>query len=96
MTGKTVLVTGATGGIGLETARALARRGARVLVGARDAARGQAVADGIVRGGGRAELLLVDLASFASTREAAARTLAAHPVLDVLVNNAGTPGGIAA
>jgi|KBSMisStaDraftv2_1062788.scaffolds.fasta_scaffold104616_2 NAD(P)-dependent dehydrogenase (short-subunit alcohol dehydrogenase family) len=90
MTGKTVLVTGATGGIGLETARALARRGARVLVGARDAARGQAVADGIVRGGGRAELLLVDLASFASTREAAARTLAAHPVLDVLVNNAGT------
>jgi len=42
MTGLTILVTGATSGIGLEAARALARQGARVLVGARDAARGQA------------------------------------------------------
>ena len=90
MTGLTILVTGATSGIGLEAARALARQGARVLVGARDAARGQAVVDALAGVRGLAELVLLDLASFASTREAAARVLAAHPVLDVLVNNAGT------
>jgi NAD(P)-dependent dehydrogenase (short-subunit alcohol dehydrogenase family) len=90
MSGKTVLVTGATSGIGLETARALAGMGARVLVGARDAARGQAVVDELRRGGGTAELVLVDQASFASVRDAAARVAAAHPGLDVLVNNAGT------
>jgi retinol dehydrogenase 12 len=89
MIGKTVLVTGSTGGIGLETARELARLGARVVVGARDAAKGQAVVDEIVRGGGQAEFLRIDMASFASIREAAARLAAVHPKLDVLVNNAG-------
>ena len=89
VTGKIVLVTGATGGIGLETARALARMGARVVVGARDAARGQAVVDELLRGGGQAELLETDLASFASVRRAAERFTAAHARLDVLVNNAG-------
>jgi retinol dehydrogenase-12 len=89
MTGKTVLVTGATGGIGLETARALARMGAHVVIGARDAARGRAVVDELVRSGGKAELLPIDMASLASVREAAARFAAAHPKLDVLVNNAG-------
>ncbi|MDQ2869484.1 MAG: SDR family NAD(P)-dependent oxidoreductase [Acidobacteriota bacterium] len=89
MRDKTVLVTGATSGIGLETARALARMGALVLVGARDAARGQAVVDEMRAGGGQAELTTVNLASFASIRAAAAALLAAHPALDVLVNNAG-------
>jgi retinol dehydrogenase-12 len=89
MTGKTVLVTGATGGIGLETARALARMGAHVVIGARDAARGREVVDELVRSGGKAELLPIDMASLASVREAAARCAAAHPGLDVLVNNAG-------
>ena len=89
MTGRTVLVTGATGGIGLETARALAKMGARVVIGARDAVRGQAVADEIVRGGASAELLEMDLASFASVRRAAERFGGAHARLDVLVNNAG-------
>ena len=87
--GKTVLVTGATGGIGLETARALARMGAHVVIGARDLARGRAVVDELVRSGGKAELLPIDMASLASVREAAARFAAAHPRLDVLVNNAG-------
>jgi NAD(P)-dependent dehydrogenase (short-subunit alcohol dehydrogenase family) len=85
----TVLVTGATGGIGLEAARALARMGAEVVVGARDVVRGQAVVDELARAGGRAELLPIDLGSFASVREAARRFAAAHPALDVLVNNAG-------
>jgi retinol dehydrogenase-12 len=89
MTGKTVLVTGATGGIGLETARALARMGAKVVVGARDASRGRAVVEELARGGGIAELLEIDMASFASVRKAAERLAAAHPKLDVLVNNAG-------
>ena len=89
MKGKTVLVTGATSGIGREAARELARMGARVLLGARDAARGRQLADEIRREGGDAELLAMDLASFDSTREAAARLTAFHPKLDVLVNNAG-------
>lgn len=88
--GQTVLVTGATSGIGLETARALAKKGARVVVGARDARRGQAVVDEITAGGGQAELLEIDMASFKSIRKAADRFSAAHSKLDVLVNNAGT------
>jgi retinol dehydrogenase 12 len=90
MTARTILITGATSGIGLEAARMLASRGVLVVVGARDAARGGAVVDTIRSTGGRAEPLVLDLASFASTREAASRMLAAHPALDVLVNDAGT------
>ncbi len=93
MRGRTVLVTGATSGIGLETALELARRGAHVGIGARDADRGQTAVDSIVRAGGTAELVVVDMASFASIREAAARFTAAHPRLDVLVNNAGIAVG---
>jgi len=90
MDGRTVLVTGATSGIGLETARSLARMGARVAIGARDPARGAAVVDELERAGGRAELLPVDLASLDSVRRAAGAFAAAHESLDVLVNNAGT------
>src|SRR5262249_15935580 len=90
MRGKIVLVTGATSGIGLETARALARMGAQVVIGARDAARGQAAVDELARRGASAELLPIDLASSASVRTAAERFASAHPRLDVLVNNAGT------
>lgn len=84
--GKVVLVTGATSGIGLETVRALARRDAHVIVGARDVARGRAVVDSLR---GDAELLELDLASFASIRAAAKRIVETHASLDVLVNNAG-------
>lgn len=84
---RVILVTGATGGIGLETVRALARRDARVIVGARDAERGKAIVD-LLRAD--AELLVIDVSSAASVRAAAERFLAEHPVLDVLVNNAGT------
>jgi retinol dehydrogenase 12 len=59
------------------------------VIGARDVVRGQAVVDELVHSGGRAELLPIDLGSFASVREAARRLIADHPTLDVLVNNAG-------
>jgi NAD(P)-dependent dehydrogenase (short-subunit alcohol dehydrogenase family) len=87
--GRTILITGATSGIGRVAARSLAAEGALVCVGARDAARGGALVDEIVRSGGRAELFLADVCRAASLRDAAARFAAAHPRLDVLVNNAG-------
>ena len=87
--GKTVLVTGATSGIGLETVRTLARRRIRTIVGARDQTRGQAVVDQIAGEGLTAELLVIDLSSFVSVRKAAAILATRHPRLDALVNNAG-------
>lgn len=76
----TVLVTGATSGIGTHIARLLAEREWTVLVGARDADRGARVADEV---GGRP--LLIDVTDTAGIAEAAG----AVPELDVLVNNAG-------
>jgi len=90
MSGRTVLVTGATSGIGLETARALGRLGALVLVGARNEARGRSVVETITGDGGQADLVTIDLASFASVRRAADWVSARSSRLDVLVNNAGT------
>src|SRR5512137_920465 len=86
---RTVLVTGATSGIGREAARELARLGAHVVLGVRDPDRGEEVAREIRTAGGSAEVLPVDLASFESVRRAASRFAEAHPSLDVLVNNAG-------
>lgn len=83
------MVTGATSGIGLETARALARAGAHVIVAVRDPVRGAAVVQELAAAGGQAELLHIDLASFTSVRQAVAQFRARHAGLDVLVNNAG-------
>jgi NAD(P)-dependent dehydrogenase (short-subunit alcohol dehydrogenase family) len=90
MSGRIVLVTGATSGIGFETARTLGGMGARVIVGARDRVKARAAAGGIVAAGGAAETLDVDLASFDSVRRAAREIESSVPRLDVLVNNAGT------
>lgn len=83
------MVTGATSGIGLESARALGRAGARVILAVRDAGRGAAVVDELVAAGGQAELLPMDLASFTSVRQGVARFLERQVPLHVLVNNAG-------
>jgi len=89
--GKVVVVTGANCGIGLEAARALALKGAHVVMTARDRARGEVAVEDVKRStaSGRVELLLLDLASLASVREAAATLATKHAKIDVLVNNAG-------
>jgi NAD(P)-dependent dehydrogenase (short-subunit alcohol dehydrogenase family) len=83
------LVTGANKGIGFEIARQLGRRGATVLIGARNAARGEAAAERLRHEGLNAAPLLVDVTDAESIRRAAARLEAGYGRLDILVNNAG-------
>lgn len=88
--GKTVLVTGATGGIGLEASVALARLGARVIVVGRDPRRTDAAAAAIRdRAGVVAATALCDFSSQAAVRTLAAEVQRQHPRLEVLINNAG-------
>jgi retinol dehydrogenase 12 len=89
--GRIALVTGATNGIGRVTAQELARGGARVLIVARDRARGQATAAGIrdATGAPAPDVLLGDLSSQAEVRRLAREIRERTPRLDLLVNNAG-------
>ena len=91
MSGKTCLVTGATGGIGRQTALRLAALGATVITVARDQHRGAAVAEEIRQRvpSSRVETLTADLSSLGQVRRLADEVLARHDRLDVLVNNAG-------
>ncbi len=86
---KVALITGANKGIGLEIARQLGQNGLTVLVGARDAARGEAAVQTLQSEGVDARFLALDVTN-QSTIEAAAQTIEADfGRLDVLVNNAG-------
>lgn len=88
-TGRTVLVTGATSGLGLASATALGRAGARVLLGARDPDRGRAAVAQVPGG----EPVDLDLADLDSVRRAAADVRArTGDTLHVLMNNAGVMG----
>ncbi|HEX9186197.1 MAG TPA: SDR family NAD(P)-dependent oxidoreductase [Vicinamibacteria bacterium] len=90
LSGKTCLVTGASAGIGLATARELARLGARVVMAVRDPVKGERARRAVMGETGRdVELAVVDVASRASVRAFARDLAARHPRLDVLVNNAG-------
>jgi len=91
LTGKIALITGSNSGIGLETARGLARAGATVVMAARNLDKGNtAVADiRATTGSDKVELLQLDLASLESVRKAAAEFLGKHDALHLLVNNAG-------
>lgn len=91
MNEKTVLVTGATGGIGKVAALELARLGAKVCIVARNRAKGEAVLEEIRKATGNAklELFLADLSSMADIRNLGSEFKAKHSSLDVLVNNAG-------
>lgn len=92
--GRVAVVTGASGGLGLETTLELARKGAHVVLAARDAAKAERA---------RAEILAdvpsaslehqeLDVASLDSIRAGAERILAAHRAIDIPVNNAGVMG----
>lgn len=86
---KTVVVTGATNGIGKAAAVELGRRGARLVLVGRDRRRCADAADAVRAAGGRADVVTADLSLLSETRRAAAEVLALCPRLDVLVNNAG-------
>jgi NAD(P)-dependent dehydrogenase (short-subunit alcohol dehydrogenase family) len=98
--GKRILVTGVSAGLGVETARALAVKGAHVIGAARDLGKAKTATAEAVReaeaAGGRIELIELDLASLASVRACADKLVAQGEPLDVVIANAGvmaTPFG---
>lgn len=91
MQAKTVLVTGATDGIGMQSALELARMGARVIVHGRSAERGASTVDSIRRqtGSDKVRFEQADFASLQQVRALAGRINASCDRLDALINNAG-------
>ncbi|HEX4411402.1 MAG TPA: short-chain dehydrogenase/reductase [Xanthobacteraceae bacterium] len=88
--GQSVLITGASKGIGLACAELFAREGAQVIITGRDAARLAVSADTLRASGSEPAIFVGDL-GLSADRD---RLFAAHPAIDVLINNAGAiPGG---
>jgi NAD(P)-dependent dehydrogenase (short-subunit alcohol dehydrogenase family) len=92
LSGKRVLVTGVSAGLGVETARALAAHGAHVVGAARDLSKAQAATEQVraqAANGGSLELVQLDLASLDSVRRCADGLLAASKPFDLMIANAG-------
>ncbi|HZN31691.1 MAG TPA: SDR family NAD(P)-dependent oxidoreductase, partial [Xanthobacteraceae bacterium] len=88
--GKTILITGSTDGVGRQVALVLGAAGATTLIHGRDPQRGEAVAGALRKAGNAgAQLYLADLGSLAEVRRLAEDIRRDHPRLDVLINNAG-------
>lgn len=85
---QVVLVTGASSGIGIETARAMAATGAKVFLAVRSLEKAQQACSSFLESG-RVELLRCDTSSLSSVRDAAAAFLAKSSVLNILICNAG-------
>ncbi|OYN78729.1 SDR family NAD(P)-dependent oxidoreductase [Mycolicibacterium sphagni] len=90
-TGRTAVITGANTGLGYETARALAAKGAHVVIAVRNLDKGKAAADLIGRRypGADVSVQELDLTSLDSVRAAAGQLRAGHDRIDLLINNAG-------
>lgn len=91
LVGKVVIITGGNAGIGYETAKDLADRGARVIIASRNTNRGNIAVEEIIEETGNIDVHFrkLDLASFDSVKEFAANILASEKRLDILINNAG-------
>jgi NAD(P)-dependent dehydrogenase (short-subunit alcohol dehydrogenase family) len=91
LTGRVAVVTGATSGLGFETSRVLAQKGAHVVLAVRNPDKGEGSAKAIRASvpGASLEVLLLDLADLAAIRAFVQTYLASHNRLDILLNNAG-------
>ncbi|XP_052744950.1 retinol dehydrogenase 14 isoform X2 [Bicyclus anynana] len=91
MDGKTVIVTGCTSGIGKETAKELAKRGAKVIMACRSLDKAEKVKDDIIKSTNNPNVVVkkLDLSSFASIRSFAEDINNTEKTLDVLIHNAG-------
>ena len=89
--GKTVIITGANSGIGLEAAVDIAKRNARVILACRSVERGEAALADVKKRSGNNNVVFVqlDLGSLDSVRAFAAKILEDEPRIDILINNAG-------
>lgn len=91
LSGRHVLITGGSSGLGAETARALAGAGARITLAARNLPKAEAVAESIRAGGatGSVDVTTLELTNLESVRECAKGLLSTDLPLDILINNAG-------
>ncbi len=91
MTGKVCLITGANSGLGFATAKALASKGAHIIMGCRSKERGEKARQKLMEATGNTniDLELIDLSKMDSVRDAAARIQERYAALHVLINNAG-------
>jgi NADP-dependent 3-hydroxy acid dehydrogenase YdfG len=89
VSGKSIVITGAGGGFGRLVSLKAAARGAAITCGDIDLAAAQAVADEVTAAGGTAQAVKVDVTRLGEVKALVASAIAAHGVIDVMVNNAG-------